>query len=301
MIYGYARVSTASQNLSRQYKIIKDAYPDAVIYSEKYTGSTLDRPEWDKLKTRVKPGDVIVFEDISRFSRDDAESAFALYKELVDKGIELEFISKPHLNTTEYKKNGCIKVPTSNMGLKFDSGLSMMLEGIVEKQFISAFEQSAAELHNIHKNIVQGMAASDKKAGHRKGDTFMTKKETIALDIIRQGLEAGDDDDTIKIRIEKAYKRELSDAKHKTISDVTYYKYKQHLLGRDTRAYSDNVRTRLTLDIIKHGLDDGLTDDEIKSNIKDTIGREYPKLKHPGISQATYDKYKTRLLDDAKQ
>jgi DNA invertase Pin-like site-specific DNA recombinase len=45
MIVGYARVSTPSQKLERQIANLKNAYPDIVIISEKYTGKTENRPK----------------------------------------------------------------------------------------------------------------------------------------------------------------------------------------------------------------------------------------------------------------
>ena len=43
-VYGYARVSTLKQKIERQIANIKEQYPDAVIITESYTGTTTDRP-----------------------------------------------------------------------------------------------------------------------------------------------------------------------------------------------------------------------------------------------------------------
>lgn len=40
-IYGYVRVSTPRQNVERQTRNIKEAYPTAVIVKDEYTGITL--------------------------------------------------------------------------------------------------------------------------------------------------------------------------------------------------------------------------------------------------------------------
>ena len=70
MIYGYCRISTAKQNIERQIRNILSVYPDAVIYQEAYTGTKLyERKEFDKLLKRVKSGDTIVFDSVSRMSR----------------------------------------------------------------------------------------------------------------------------------------------------------------------------------------------------------------------------------------
>ena len=64
-IYGYCRVSTPKQRIERQIDNIKALYPEAVILKEAYTGRTTSRPEFDKLIRKVKPGDKIVFDEVS--------------------------------------------------------------------------------------------------------------------------------------------------------------------------------------------------------------------------------------------
>lgn len=67
------------------------AYPSAILYEEAYTGTKIDRPKFKTLLRLVKPGDTIVFDEVSRMSR-NAEEGFELYKELYDKGVELVFL-----------------------------------------------------------------------------------------------------------------------------------------------------------------------------------------------------------------
>ena len=76
-IYGYCRISTKQQSIERQIRNIKGEYDTAVIVTEVYTGTKQDRPEWNKLYRKVKPGDTIVFDSVSRMSR-DADDGFAL-------------------------------------------------------------------------------------------------------------------------------------------------------------------------------------------------------------------------------
>ena len=106
MVVGYARVSTPKQSLRRQIENLKAAYPDIVVISEVYTGSTDNRPKWKKLMRQCRAGIVskLVFDEVSRFSR-NAEEAIVEYKELFELGIELEFLKEPHINSKIYK--GC--------------------------------------------------------------------------------------------------------------------------------------------------------------------------------------------------
>ena len=92
-IYGYCRISTAKQSIDRQIRNIKAEYPTAHIVQEAYTGTSIFRPEWMKLYRVLKAGDTVVFDSVSRMSR-NAEEGFALYEDLYhdrDKcGLHLE-------------------------------------------------------------------------------------------------------------------------------------------------------------------------------------------------------------------
>ncbi|MDB0607028.1 recombinase family protein, partial [Bifidobacterium adolescentis] len=68
-IYGYARVSTKSQKLERQVENLLKYEPTITILKEKYTGTKTDRPIFNKLLKRVKKGDTIIFDSVSRVSR----------------------------------------------------------------------------------------------------------------------------------------------------------------------------------------------------------------------------------------
>lgn len=68
MIIGYARVSTKQQDLSRQIDLLKE-YDCDEIFKEKMTGTKSNRPELDKLKNRVREGDIVVIESFSRLGR----------------------------------------------------------------------------------------------------------------------------------------------------------------------------------------------------------------------------------------
>ena len=90
IIYGYCRVSTTHQKINRQITNIKEVYPDAIIVKEFFTGTTNNRPMWDKLMKQVVAGDTIVFDSVSRMSRNSNEG-FVDYKNLYNKGVNLIF------------------------------------------------------------------------------------------------------------------------------------------------------------------------------------------------------------------
>lgn len=67
-IYGYARVSTQQQDLSRQLDLLNQ-YNCIEILTEKITGTKLDRPELTRLKDKLRPGDTLIIESFSRLGR----------------------------------------------------------------------------------------------------------------------------------------------------------------------------------------------------------------------------------------
>jgi DNA invertase Pin-like site-specific DNA recombinase len=67
-VYGYARVSTRQQELARQLDLL-EKYDCNEILTEKMTGTKADRPELNRLKDKVRPGDSIVVESFSRLGR----------------------------------------------------------------------------------------------------------------------------------------------------------------------------------------------------------------------------------------
>ena len=109
-IYGYCRISTAKQSIDRQIRNIKAEYPTAHIVQEAYTGTSVFRPEWLKLYRVLKAGDMVVFDSVSRMSR-NAEEGFALYEDLYHKGIRLVFLKEHHIDTETLQVAFFVTVP----------------------------------------------------------------------------------------------------------------------------------------------------------------------------------------------
>ena len=93
MIYGYCRISRKEQSIDRQIRNIKAEYSDAVIVQEAFTGTKMDRPEWIKLYSKVKAGDTIIFDSVSRMSR-NADEGVAIYFELYENNVQLIFLKR---------------------------------------------------------------------------------------------------------------------------------------------------------------------------------------------------------------
>ena len=100
MKYGYLRVSTNTQDETRQREALKKyGVLEENIYLDKASGKNfIDRIEWQKLLAKAIIGDVIVIKELDRLGRNNAEikETFILLK---NKGIFLEFLDQPLLNT----------------------------------------------------------------------------------------------------------------------------------------------------------------------------------------------------------
>ena len=184
MVYGYCRISTDRQNIERQIRNILKAYPDAVIKQEVYTGTKTDgRKVFEQLLKIVRAGDTIVFDSVSRMSR-NAEAGFEVYQKLYDKSVELVFLKEPHINTETYKK--ALSNNIDMTGTKTDIILKAINEYLMElakEQIIIAFEQSEKEVSDLHQRTKEGIETARRKGkriGRRQGSVVTTKKSIKA-------------------------------------------------------------------------------------------------------------------------
>lgn len=69
-LFGYARVSTVDQNLDRQIdELVKYGIQEDHLYTDKFTGSTMNRPAFEVMNHRLREGDIVITESLSRLSR----------------------------------------------------------------------------------------------------------------------------------------------------------------------------------------------------------------------------------------
>lgn len=187
--YGYVRISTVKQSIERQIRNIKDQYPDAIVVTDEYTGTRLDRPGWTKLYKTVKSGDTIIFDEVSRMSR-DADEGFAVYEDLYRRGVNLIFIKEPHINTETYKK--AIESGVQMTGTNVDyilEGINKYLLSLAKEQIKLAFSQAEKEVEYLHQRTREGIETArmnGKQIGQVKGSKLTTKKSVKAKEIIRK-------------------------------------------------------------------------------------------------------------------
>lgn len=223
MVYGYCRISTNKQNIERQVRNIKAAYPEVIIIKEVYTGTKFQgRKELEKLLKIAKVSDTIVFDSVSRMSR-DAEEGFQLYQELYNKGITLVFLKEPHINTDTYKNalNNGVKLTGTNVDFILE-GVNKYLMELAKEQIKIAFDQAEKEVTDLHQRTKEGIETArlnGKQIGLPQGAKLVTKKSIKAKEQIK--------------KYNNTFGGSLTNEETWTligISKATFYKYKNELL-----------------------------------------------------------------------
>ncbi|QHA36931.1 recombinase family protein [Rossellomorea marisflavi] len=98
MKYGYARVSTLSQELEIQLLALENENCD-LIFSEKYTGTRSDRPQFNELLNSLKDGDTLVVTKLDRLARNTLEG-IQIVRDLFSKGIRVHVLNVGLLEDT---------------------------------------------------------------------------------------------------------------------------------------------------------------------------------------------------------
>lgn len=220
-IYGYVRISTMKQKIQRQIDNIKKEFPDAVIIDEAYTGTTIDRPKWNQLKKQLHAGDTVVFDEVSRMSR-NAEEGFATYTELYDMGVNLVFLKERYIDTDNYRK--ALQSNVSMTGTDVDvilKGVNEYLMILAKKQIEIAFQTAQREVDYLHQRTSEGVRkaqAEGKHVGRATGAKVETKKSVAMKEKI--------------VKMSKDFGGNMTD---KEVIDTlgiarnSYYKYKSQL------------------------------------------------------------------------
>lgn len=223
--YAYLRISRQSQSIDRQRRnVLAYGVLEKHIYEEAYTGTKIvGRKKWNELVKKVKPNDVIVFDSVSRMSR-NAQEGVQEYMSLYERGVELVFIKEPHINTETYKQ-----ALGNNIALTGDDvddiliGVNKYLKKLATKQIELAFQQAEKEVTDLQQRTREGIETArreGKQIGQVKGSKLVTKKS----------LEA-------KAKIKK-YHKDFGGVLERDeevwtlcgISRNSYYKYKREIL-----------------------------------------------------------------------
>ena len=232
MLYGAARISTGKQSIERQVRNILAEYPSAKIIKDTYTGTKLEgRKEFEKLIKIIKKGDIIVFDEVSRMSR-NSEEGCNLYEELFNKGVDLIFLKEPHINTDVYRKalenQIKIKLDTGNrasdeLNNTIINALNRYSIELAKEQIRIAFDKAESEVKRLHERTREGLLTA-KIAGKQIGRVAGTKVETKKAKATKE----------IILKHSRDFEGTLSDIECMKLANVSknsYYIYKKDLMS----------------------------------------------------------------------
>lgn len=149
MKYGYARVSTLSQDLESQLQSLKSE-GCTEIFSEKLTGTKSDRPQFKVLLERLEAGDTLVVTKLDRFARSTSD-AIETVKKLFKKGVKIHVL---------------------NMGIVEDTPTGRLIFNIM-----SSFAEFERDM--IVERTQEGKAIAKQKEGFREGRPNKYNKKQI--------------------------------------------------------------------------------------------------------------------------
>lgn len=144
MIYGYARVSTSGQqrdgnSLEDQERKLKE-HGASVVYADAFTGTKVERPEFQKLLSVLQPGDTLMATKLDRVSR-SASQGIALVDMLLEKGVTVHIL---------------------NMGVMDNTPTGKLIRNIM-------FSFAEFERDMIVERTAEGKAVARQKEGYREG------------------------------------------------------------------------------------------------------------------------------------
>lgn len=106
-VYGYARVSTRDQNLDRQLVALAEfGVSEGQIFADKASGKDFDRPEYLRLKHRLRSGDTLVIKSIDRLGRNYSEILEEWRGLTKGRGVAIVVLDMPLLDTRKRSVGG---------------------------------------------------------------------------------------------------------------------------------------------------------------------------------------------------
>ncbi len=102
--YGYVRVSTKDQNEDRQRIALHElGLLDKYIYVDKQSGKDFNRPQYQKLLRKLRPGDLLYIKSIDRLGRNYEEIQNQWWLLTKEKGVDICIVDMPILDTRRGK------------------------------------------------------------------------------------------------------------------------------------------------------------------------------------------------------
>lgn len=148
MKYGYVRVSTKEQNIDRQLvEMYMQGLNDKTIFIDKQSGKDFKRDEYQKLKKKLKSGDLLIIKSIDRLGR-NYDMIIDEWRTLVnDMNVDIQVLDMPLLDTRTEGKN---------LVGKFISDIVLQILSFVAEN----------ERENIKKRQAEGIRIAKEKGKH---------------------------------------------------------------------------------------------------------------------------------------
>lgn len=167
--YSYMRISTDSekQSFNRQEAALKKYEKEHDIEflvefkEEKSAKNFEDRKQFMKLDQLLRAGDTVVFKDLSRFTR-EAENGYKKYMEWLSRDINIIFLDNPTVSS-DYIQQMTATAAEQDLVTK------TAMEGVIKLLLIVELDRAEKQRLYISKAIRDGIAASDKNNGRKKG------------------------------------------------------------------------------------------------------------------------------------
>lgn len=140
--FGYIRVSTKEQCEERQIIALRNfPVPEDKIFVDKLSGKDFNRPQYQKLLRKLRPGDILVVKSIDRLGRDYEEILNQWRIITKEKRVDIVVLDMPLLDTRQTGKD-----------------LTGIFAADLVLQILSYVAQSERE--NIHQRQMEGIAAA---------------------------------------------------------------------------------------------------------------------------------------------
>lgn len=148
MKYGYVRVSTKEQNIDRQLvEMYAQGLNDKTIFIDKQSGKDFERDEYQKLKKKLKSGDLLIIKSIDRLGR-NYDMIIDEWRTLVNNmNVDIQVLDMPLLDTRTEGKN---------LVGKFISDIVLQILSFVAEN----------EKENIKKRQAEGIRIAKEKGKH---------------------------------------------------------------------------------------------------------------------------------------
>ena len=141
-IYGYVRVSSTDQNEERQMMEMRRlGVAECNIYVDKQSGRDFNRPQYQKLMRKIRPGDILVIKSIDRLGRNYEEILLQWRIITKEKQVKIVVLDMPLLDTRKSR-----------------GGLTDIFVADLVLQILSYVAQTERE--NIRQRQMEGIAAA---------------------------------------------------------------------------------------------------------------------------------------------